>query len=177
MARGDFSSPVFWGRRRLRSRLHSRPLFRSDGPQHLAYTNAYLRTSTQAQLQIDQQLVSLWSAIQAQQTVYLASNGDHFQGAQTTASIPADGVPLPVDPTTQLPEATHSYLTAGFVLPSVATYSSQLHVYDGPQGKGHTLIVTATFGNQRWRKVRHSGSEVYREQDWTPAPPSSGGPS
>ena len=44
---------------------------------------------------------------------------------------------------------------------------SEVHEYEGPQGRGWSLIARAEEGGAQFQRVIHYGAEKFREMPWT----------
>ena len=119
----------------------------------------------------DAMLNDLWAPIQERENVYFAANGRYFQGLLTPRNVRSvDGSPNHArKPITGQKD---SWADAGFVLPSPMPASIEIHVYDGPQGKGYTTILHYKSGGKRFTKARSFGPEAaWRTHGWVEVKP------
>jgi hypothetical protein len=114
--------------------------------------------------------------LSARQAPYLTANGHFFQGTRTSA--------LPVNLNNASPTVTeiapdltqrprdrpHRWADFGAVLGATIPFALELHVYQGPQGRGWVAIASLIWNSQRWIKTRQSGPETSRERDWRLSP-------
>ncbi len=108
----------------------------------------------------DAMLNGLWNSIQARENAYFNKHGRYFQGLLTPRTVRnTDGAP---DLTRRPTDQAESWADAGFVLPASVPASIEIHVYDGPLGKGYTAILHYKVGGKEFTKARSMGPESAR---------------
>lgn len=117
------------------------------------------------QTTLDASLASLQAKVDAYQPGYLVTNGRYWQGIQTPAVVPADGVLGALDLTVKPTDQTENWQPLAVVVAS-APLSVACHTHNGPLGKGYTIHGTVMVSGQKW--VRAIGLGAHSQNfDWT----------
>ena len=116
-----------------------------------------------------------WSSVQIMQTGYLAQHGRYFQGIVTHDDAPGDGGNVPPGLDRRPTDQAESWRDVGAapLFPPGMEASAEVHVYDGPQGKGYAIIarmLNDSVGGDGlvYARTWNSGPETWREHDWQP---------
>jgi len=121
---------------------------------------------TKVDAQLDNKTLS---AFVAKQSDWIIQHQEYFQGIQTPATIPVDGVDLPLDLSvhpTDRPWTWEDFLPNNVKL-TVLACSVRIDFHDGPDGVGFTIYETfKTLDGHFWIKAigNGPGSQTF---DWT----------
>ena len=96
--------------------------------------------------------------------------GRYFQGILTHPILPADGVPLPPDPTVKPTDQPTSWADANVSLPATMEAACQIDVYDGALGQGWVLTALVRVATRVYAKAINHGPEEWRSHDWRRLP-------
>ena len=114
----------------------------------------------------DDFLDSALTHIASRQDAYSESHGRYFQGVATNAT-PANGAEATADFGVKPDDQAESWSDAGFLLPSDLPVKLELHAYDGPRGKGYTVVISVIVAGIEYRWARATGPEAAsRTHDW-----------
>lgn len=120
-------------------------------------------------LEVDQALSEHLAKLLDFQTQFFKTYGRFYQALDSHSEPPADGKLVPPDlldtkPTNETEKSADLWqqLTLDPALP----YSSRVDVYQGPEGWGYVLTVSATLNKETWERSINTGPERYREQGW-----------
>lgn len=117
----------------------------------------------QAALAADAMLANLAAHVADRQAAYLLAHGRYFQGIRTHRQGQTPGVGAPPETSRRPTDQAEDWNGAGFSLPPAI----ELHVYDGPAGKGYTAIIEVLVAGKRWRRAESSGPEsAHRTHAW-----------
>lgn len=130
-------------------------------------------TPAQARAAIDAQLATLWTALQAAQTTYMAAHGGRpWQGLRCLATTPADGTDTSPDRLTSHPTDQAETWTTINVLPAQIAACVWVDVYQTPARVwGYVATVEGTLGGTTWRRAAQVGPETWRAFGWTQVAP------
>lgn len=126
-----------------------------------------------AQLEAD--FLAYWPKVEQFQSDYsLLHGGKYYQALDSYTTPPADGKletpdKLQSGPTDQPEKA--DLLWAMAELPSKLAYSVRIDVYDGPEGRGYVVTLSAEVSGRRWERQLNTGPERWRDQPWFEVPP------
>lgn len=121
-----------------------------------------------AQLEAD--FLAYWPKLAQFQADFASLHGGkYYQALDSHATPPADGKletpdKLQTGPTDQAEKA--DLLWAVAELPSKLAYSVRIDTYDGPQGRGYVVTLTADVGGRLWVRHFNTGPEGWRDQPW-----------
>lgn len=133
-------------------------------------------TLNQMRNAIDTWVTNRWPTVVARQETYFGNHGHYWQGLRTHLVVPAytnqiDGSKLgdrlALSPTDQpsswvdvLPEWVAELLPV----------TLEIHVYDGPRGKGWVAILEATHNGTLYRRAQNVGPETWMPHAWRQIP-------
>lgn len=120
-------------------------------------------------LDIDGALTDHLAKLLAFEADYFNTHGRFFQALDSHTTPPDDGKLIAPDqlsagPTDQVEK--DDYLWQQLALDPALPYSSRVDVYQGPEGWGYVLTVSAVLDKQLWERAVNTGPEAWREQPW-----------
>lgn len=133
--------------------------------------NAQGRDPAQVQAQIDSAFASKLTKIKNAQATYAANHGGrYFQALWTHTNAPADAnntAPnnLNSKPHYQGEDLNYFWVIAN--LPAQIPNRFKIDQYDGPNGRGYVVTLSAIIGGVEYQKVAYvEGAESYRLGGW-----------
>ena len=120
--------------------------------------------SKEAKNRADAEIQAVLSKIEERQTESLSADGRFWQGKNTHSEDPEDGSITTADRLDEKPTDQALGWPSGGVSDSI---SLEVHVYDGPAGKGWVLIARVKSAGRSYIKSINNGPESYRNADWS----------
>ncbi len=109
--------------------------------------------------------LAAWCA--ANQPSYYQQHGYYWQGLQTPADLPVDGVESLFDKNRKPSDQAESWQDVAADIPLAGPITVEVNVYVGPLGAGYEIVGQIVLAGKLWQKCVNFGPEDGRAFDWT----------